>query len=144
MKDLFAIAIEVALIWKMYNCLSVLLTQDMRKLYPFLYMKHVQPEFIDEVFRFHQVRMDKHPYERCAADMAKLIHFIHPVATMTKTTDQGLQWATGNLDPKRAAYDVIRWVANELKCPEIPVLFDGVLNFLYSHVRNDYLTIILI
>ena len=109
----------------------------MRKLYPFIYMKHVQPEFIDEILRFHQVRklngmVERHPYERCAADMSKLIHFIHPVATMTrKMTDQGEKWESGNLEPRRAAYDVIRWVAEQFNCPQLPVMFHGVINFLY-------------
>lgn len=98
-------------------------------------MKHAQPHFVNEIFFFYGIHAanglkPRNQYAKCAENMSRLINLIHPVATMIMTmTDEGKEkWARGITEPKQAAFDVIRFVAKHLGCPEIPVLFHGVLN----------------
>ena len=92
--------------------------------FPFLFLPHLQPQIISEIFAFYRIRVKDgfvipNAYEHISRDFDKLVTLFHPVATMTVTMVEGKKiYTRGVMRRRQAGVDVLNWLEEQFDLGE--------------------------
>ena len=92
--------------------------------FPFLFLPHLQPQFMSEIFAFYRIRVKDgfvipNAYEHVSRDFDKLVTLFHPVATMTVTMVEGKKvYKRGVMRRHQAGLDVLNWLEKQCNLGE--------------------------